>query len=365
MSFPVTETQRRAFLGSHEMDLRVTVLRGSVSLGDIKVSEANVSATYGTQGGRDASITVDRNITDSGLLNPLSDQVIIRTGIPGVVEVPLFTGRVDERSALQNGEVLVQLLSRGGEAIRAQFELPWAAGPAGTLASTEIAKILHSIDASWGVDVTDAGPGVIPGNLVWEQDPGQALDQLAQGSSQIWQPDRTGGFRVFVNPWTIGSALGADPVVTLIDGEDGCLVTVEDNESRIGVYNSVTVVTERVNNTTPVRITARDATPGSPTLWGGPFGKQNLVIKNQTPDDLVAAANLARRVLRQSLSLARAFRITVPDMPLLDPGDVFTLWYRNVVYSLVAESINYSCRADRTTQISGRELKLETNIQIF
>lgn len=363
MAFPVTDAQKAAFLGSHEMDLKVLVLRGSENLGEIKVVDANVSATYGTQGGRDASLVVDRLIIDAGLLNPLSDQVVIRTGIPGVVEVPLFTGRVDETSALSTGEVRVQLLSRGGEAIRAAFEVPWAAGPAGTLASAEIVRILQNIDFSWGVDTSDAGPAVIPGGLVWEQDPGQALDQLAQGSSQIWQPDRTGGFRVYVNPWTIGSPLGSSPVVTLVDGQDGCLVSVERNESRIGVYNSVTVVTERVNNTAPIRVTARDMTVGSPTQWGGLFGKQNLVIKNQTPDVSVDSAALAQRILLQSLSLQRSFRISVPDMPLLDPGDVFTLWYENIVYSLVAESIDYSCRADRTTLIQGRELMLDTTVE--
>lgn len=362
MAFPVTDTQKAAFLGSHEMDLRVTVFRGSQNLGDIKVIEANVSATYGTQGGRDASITVDKNVLRGGLLNPLTDQVMIRAGIPGVIEVPLFTGRVDERSANDTGEVDIQLLSRGGEAIRAAFEVPWAAGPAGTLAATEMTRILQSINPSWGVEVSDAGPARIPAGLVWEQDPGQALDQLAQGSSQIWQPDRTGGFRIYVNPWSIGSSLGANPVVTLRDGQNGVLVSVEANESRIGVYNSVTVVTERVNNTPPVRVTARDTTPGSPTQWGGLFGKQNLVIKNQTPEVFADSTELARRVLLQSLALRRSFRVSMPDMPLLDPGDVFTLWYENVVYSLVAESVNYSCRANQPTVVYGRELMLDTTV---
>jgi hypothetical protein len=364
MSFPVSTAVRDAFLGSHEMDLRVTVIRGSENLGDIKVIEADVSASYGTQGGRDASITVDKNLISGGFLSPLTDQVIIRTGIPGIVEVPLFTGRVDEHSALSTGQVRIQLLSRGGEAIRAAFEQPWAAGPAGTLASAEMVRILQNIDPTWGVDVSDANTSVIPAGLVWEQDPGQALDQLAQGASLIWQPDRSGGFVIYTNPWTLGSLIGGNPVVTLVDGEDGCLVSVEANTSRIGVFNSVTVVTERVNNTPPVRVTAKDVSPTSPTRWGGLFGKQNLVVKNQTPEVFADSAALAQRILRQSLALQRSFAITVPDMPLLDPGDVFTLWYENVVYSLVAESIDYSCQADQPTRISARELMTETVIEL-
>lgn len=362
--WPVTDTIRNAFLASHEMRMQVTVLRGTQSLGQIQVADASVSATYATQGGRDGFLIVDRNVIDTGLLDPVSDQVRIEVGIPGVVDVPIFTGRVDEVSDVETGEVRVQLLSRGAEAIRAAFETPWAAGPAGTLARTEMKSILQSIDASWGVDTTAANANVIPSGLVWESDPGQALDQLGQGASLIWQPDRVGSFRIYTNPWTIGSSLSLNPVVTLVDGEDGCLVSVENNKSRIGVYNSVTVVTERVNNTEPIRVTARDLTPGSPTYWGGLFGKQNLIVKNQTPSTAAEAGDLARRLLRQSLSLQRSFSISVPDMPLLDPGDVFSLWSNNVVYGLVAESIRYSTSAGQATQISARELMLQIDVSL-
>lgn len=362
MAYPVTAAQQAAFLGSHEMQLMVTVIRGDQSLGDIEVVDASVSATYATRGGRDAYIVVDRSIIDSGLLDPNSDEVVIRTGIPGVVAVPLFTGRVDEVEEDSDGSVRVQLLSRGAEIIRAQFEVPWVAGPAGTRAYAEIMRIIQSVNSSWGVDTTRANDNVIPGNLVWEIDPGQALDQLAQGASLIWQPDRFGSFEVFSNPWYVGTAQPS--VLTLFDGQDGVLVEVQSNKSRIGVYNSVTVVTERVNNTVPIRVTFRDTDPASATYWGGLFGKQNLVIKNQTPEASGNSAVLALRILRQSLALRRSFVITVPDLPLLDPGDVITLWYRDVVYALVVESIDYSTRADQPTRLTARELNTEIGTEV-
>src|SRR5688572_4363468 len=93
--WPHTLAQRNALMGSHPMDLRISVIRGTQYLGDIGISSGAVSATYSTQGGRDGSLVVDRNVIDGGLLNPLSDEVYIRTGIAGVIEVPIFTGRVD------------------------------------------------------------------------------------------------------------------------------------------------------------------------------------------------------------------------------------------------------------------------------
>ena len=364
MAFPLTPTQKAAFLGSHEMTFSATVLRGGLNLGTIDVINASVSATYGTQGGRDARIVVAQTVVDDGLLNPNSDQVVLRVGIPNVVDVPIFTGRVDQLAEDSAGDVQVQLLSRGAEAIRAEFEVPWAANVGGTQARVEMARILQSIEPSWGVDYTNANLNIIPEGLVWETDPGQALDQLGQGASLIWQPDRVGSFVIYTNPYSIGSSLGSSPVVTLVDGEDGVLVSVEKNTSRIGVYNSVTVVTERVNNTFPIRVTAKDTNPGSPTFWGGIFGKQNLVVKNQTPTSESEATDLAVRLLRQSLALQRSFSISVPDLPFLDPGDVFTLWYRDVVYGIVVESIDYSTSADSLTVISGRELVLQDGISI-
>jgi hypothetical protein len=364
MAFPVTDAQKAALLGSHEMSARVVAFRGGTMLGEIPASDVAISATLRTQGGRDGAMRVPQSVITSGFLNPLSDQVIVYTGIKDWFEVPIFTGRVDTLNEYSDGDVQVTLLSRGGEAIRAQFEVPWAAIN-GTQARVEIARILRDVDASWGVDYTDAAPTTIPPGLVWEVDRGQALDQLAQAASLIWQPDRSGGFRVYDNPYAIGPALGAFPVVTIRDGVRGTTVTVNNASSRDVLYNSVTVVTERVDNTEPIRVTVRDTDPGSDTFWGGTFGKQNLVVKNQVPLDIAQCQSLAARILRQSLALIRTFEITCPHMPILDPGDVFTLVYQDVVYSLVVEMITYSYDAQLVTSISARELRSLGFVEMF
>jgi hypothetical protein len=369
MAFAVTSSQRNALMGNHEMFTSCAILRGSSHLLTIPPDElidVRISATMSTRGGRDGQITVTQNILDKGYLNPMSDQVIISTGIPNLVSVPIFTGKVDAHDASDGLLVNVPLLSRGAEAIRASFESPWAAVN-GNQASNEIARILNSIDPNWGVDTTAATLSSPIGNgLVWEQDPGQALDQIAQGSSLIWQPDRVGSFVVYNNPYAVGSSLGANPVVTFRDGERGTTVHVAESTTREGIYNSVTIVTERVNNSEPIRVTVRDATTGSPTFWGPPglFGKQNLVVKNQTPITEAAALALAIRILRQSLSLQRAWIIETPHMPLLDPGDVFSLWYRDQVTAQVVESIAYSGRADQLTRITSRELRLIESVEV-
>lgn len=352
--FNVSPAQLAALMDSHQMTLIVSVIRDGVWIADIGIESGSVSATYATQGGRDGVITVDRSVISAGLLDPMSDEVYIRTGIPNFVEVPIFTGRVDAHNLDSAGDVEVQLLSRGAEAIRAAFETPWAAMDDNT-AANEIRRILLGINNAWAVDISRANTNTIGRGLVWEDDPGQAMDQLARGASLIWQPDRVGGFEVFTNPYVSPTSNPAS--IVFRDGVNGTTVTVQEAKSREGIFNSVTVVAEKYGNQAPVRVTVRDNGIDSPTRWGGPFGKQNLIVKSQVPIDVNGCLDLATRVLNQSLSLQRTWTISMPHFPLLDPGDIFGLWYLDEITTQVAESIEYSIDAQDETVITGRELR--------
>lgn len=358
MAVILTPAQQQVLLGSHRMTTSATVLRGTESLGTIPVIAGYVTATLSTRGGRDAYFTTPRSVIDQGLLNPLTDRVVLRTGVAGYLDITLFTGRVDIIESDETGLVRVQLLSVGGEAIRDDFIVPWVASS--PFAAPEIALILQAADPSWGVDISNASLVPLTGQQVWESDRGQALDQVASGANLIWQPDRYGSFVVFDNPYLIGSVLASESVITFVDGVGGALVQVDDSRTRQGVYNSVTVVMERTDNTEPQRITVQDLNPLSATVYGGPFGRQNKVIKNPATEDPLA---LASRLLRQSLALRRSWTIRVPHVPILDPGDIFTLWYRNEVTAQVVETTQYGLGAGDSGLITSRELvtlELET-----
>jgi hypothetical protein len=358
MAVILTDAQQEVLLGSHRMTSTATVIRGDENLGTIPVIAGYVTATLSTRGGRDAFFTTTRSVLDRGLLNPLTDQVVLRTGVRDFLDITLFTGRVDTVSFEENGLVQVQLLSVGGEAIRDDFIVPWAASHSS--AAVEIAAILQAADPSWGVDITRASAVPLTGQQVWEYDRGQALDQIASGANLIWQPDRYGSFVVYDNPYLIGPSLATQSVITFVDGQDGALVQVNDSRTRQGVYNSITVVMERTNNTEPVRVTVQDTNILSATYFGGPFGRQNKVVKNPTTEDPLA---LAGRLLRQSLALRRSWTIRVPHAPILDPGDVFVLWYRDEVTAQVVETTQYGLAAGDSNFITSRELvslELET-----
>lgn len=358
MAVALTQAQQEVLLGSHRMTTTAIVVRDSQTLGEIPVISGYTTATLATRGGRDASFTTTRAVLDQGLLNPLTDRVILRTGVRDFLDITLFTGRVDTVSFDEVGLVEVRLLSVGGEALRDDFIVPWVATAPN--AATEIASILQDVDPSWGVDITNASMVPLTGQQVWESDRGQALDQIASGANLIWLPDRYGSFTVFDNPYLLAAAAFTQSVITFVEGQDGVLIQVDDSRTRQGVFNSITIVMERTDNTEPVRVTVQDTDALSITRFGGPFGRQNLVIKNPATDNPLT---LASRLLRQSLALRRSWTIRVPHVPILDPGDVFTLWYRNEVTAQVVETTQYGLSARDSGLITSRELvsmELET-----
>jgi hypothetical protein len=352
MAVQLTAAQQEVLLGSHRMITSAIVLRGTVNLGPIPVISGYVTATLSTRGGRDAFFTTPRTIIDRGLLNPLTDRVVLGTGVRDYLSIGLFTGRVDTVDVDETGLAQIQLLSVGGEALRDDFDVPWAAVTP-TSATAEMRAILQDVDPSWGVDFTNATLVPLTGQQVWEYDRGQALDQIASGANLIWQPDRYGSFTIFDNPYLIGPTLASESVITFVDGQDGVLVNVNESKTRHGVFNAITVVMERTDNTAPVRVTVRDLNPLSSTFYGGLFGRQNKVIKNPTTDNPLA---LASRLLRQSLALRRSWTIRLPHVPILDPGDVFVLWYRNEVTAQVVETTQYGLGAKDSSLITSREL---------
>lgn len=359
MVFPASPVLLEALAAAHEMTTEVFVMRGT-TVQQIEVVDLSCTATFGTQGGRSATLTVDRGILDDGWLDPLQDEVVIRTGVAGVGTIPLFVGRVVAPVDDEAGQVEVSLWSRADELIKAAFESPYAA-TRGIATTDQMRRIVQSVNAAWTVtaDVVE-DPRVL--TAVWEEDPGRALDDLAKGANAIWLPDRAGGFSVNTNPYTLTSA--PPSVLSVTDGEDGVLVQMRHVKSREGIYNSVTVVAERTDGFAPIRVTVRDTDPTSPTYWGGAFGKQNLVVKTQTVSTRAAATLIAQRLLSQYLALARSWSITMPPGvgQVLDPGDVIAVLYRDEVTAQVVESIRYATSATSAVVAESRQFRTITEI---
>jgi hypothetical protein len=338
-------------MGSHEMDVRVDVyLGGTLIYGDLPIRGGTVDATLGTRAGRRASFGVDRRLLP--FVTPMGARVLIRTGIGNMEMVPIFEGRIDSVPDDHTGAVGVECVGRGQDVQDARFESPYAIA-AGVSLLGQLTNLLITGTYLGSVEVQGVVQDKLSSVLVYEEDRGAACDDIARALQVIWSEGRAGQFRIFPNPF---AALVQPPAAALLrDGANGVLVSITRTTSRTLISNSVTVVVERTDGSAPVRATARDNTPSSPTYWSGPFGRQNSIVKTQAPLSQADAAQLAGRLLAQSLALQRSWTISVPHYPLLDPGDVIAVQWNNEVSAQVIESITYPLTADQPTLLSTRE----------
>lgn len=354
MVWPHSTALLTALTRDHEMRVRIDVMdsRG-LRASNIAFFGGQINASLLTAVCRSGQFSVSEQLIDMGLLDPRRDRVQISTGVPGQPMVPIFTGRVTDLSPSDSGLVQVQVEDYGRDIVAARFEQPWQASARAPVAE-EMQRLVRDVDGNFTVDASRALPGEVP-VITWEEDRARALDELASSINCLWQPDRTGGFVVFPNPYNITSEPTYE--LSLSDGPGGTLTSCTENRTRDGVYNSITVLVELADNSIPVRVTARDTNPSSPTRWGGEYGKVNRTVRMQTAGGVPAARVLASRLLTQSLALYRSWRLTTAHFPLLDPGDVIAVTRRGETTLQVVESVSYPLEAVQATSIATRELR--------
>jgi len=138
------------------------------------------------------------------------------------------------------------------------------------------------------------------------------------------------------------------------DGPGGLLTGATVLRSRAGVSNSIVVVSERTDGSPPIRVPARDSTTGSPTRFGGLFGRVSTIINVQTPISFTAAQTLAQTQLQSSIALGRQWTANVvPDLAI-EPGDTVDVEYMDVRDRQIIDSIRYPLETDTPMQIATR-----------
>lgn len=354
--YTASEDLTRALQGSHEMVCQVDVFDSDgLRAADVPIESGQITASLLSDVSRSGSITVPRTFVDAGLFNPLWDKVRISTGVRGYPLIPIFTGRV-QSNQIDHTErsVTVVLSDFGDDLVSAPFERPWVV-KSGRSVLNEMVNIIRDVDPLFTVDLSTTIDGRTP-DVAWNDNRASALDDLATGINAIWQATRSGGFLVFPNPYQ--QTLPPPAVWTLSDGTGGSLTSLREVRSRDEVYNSITLEVQRADGGQPIRVTVRDNRSQSATRWGGKFGKRNRRIQVSTPYSEGEALQVAKRILGQSLALAKSWQLTTPHFPLLDPGDVIAVRYEDRVWAQVIESITYPLLAMSDTQVSTRELIL-------
>lgn len=302
----------------------------------------SVSANLSQRVSRSFAATVHPSLypmSDTDLLSPALAVVRIHAGVrypDGSSEVfPVFMGRIAEVERKGDGRVEVAGEDLAQDVVDAAFEQPEPSSP-GLGLTQEFERLVRQALplANFGTyDVT--GVGTTP-TLVWEEDRGQALDDLAAAAGARWYTLGNGDFVLRQYPYTVGS-----PVATLRDGEGGTINTAQVSRTRDGVANVVVVTSERTDGAPPVRQVARDTDPTSPTYYLGPYGKVVTAIRVQTPLDSGEALELAQAQLAAAKALRSQWSVSCVADCTLEPGDAVTLSYRGLTETQVIDSITY------------------------
>lgn len=316
----------------------------------------NVSARLSSRVTRSVEFTLPDTYfpeLPTDLLSPYRAIVQISTGIGypnGSREIfPVFTGRVYEASQDPDGTVTFRGDDLAADVCAFYFEQPNVSqsGP-GTSTLSEIRRLIQQAYQPATFGTNDSDDATVP-ILAWDDDRGQAVDDLASSLHSRWYALGNGDFVVRRYPY-VASA----PVLSITDGPAGAISQASRTITRDGTTNSVTVVTERLDGSNPVTATVRDNNPTSPTYFGGLFGKVTQVIRIQTPVDAVLAEALARRQLVASLSLGEQWSVSMVPDATLEPGDTVSLSYRGASSDQVIDSISYPLTTDGTMALQTR-----------
>lgn len=328
--------RRVARIDAYDMDGNVLVL-------DVPVFGGQVSADLTNRVSRSADFELGPEFyprTPTDPFSPYAAVVKIRAGIAhgNGMEVlfPVFTGRVYEARKEASGAVSFRADDLAADVIAYRFEQPQASSRVAT--ATPVSEIQRLIleavpQATFGTN--DVSGGSVP-DLVWDEDRGQALDDLAESMGCRWYTLGDGSFvvrRFLYTPST--------PVQTFQDGPRGLMSQATTTITRDGTANSVVVVSERLDGTDPVRVVRRDTTAGSPTLFGGPFGKVTQVIKVQTPLTQNEANILASTQLTAAVALSEQWNANVVADYRLEPGDTVRLSYRGLMADQIIDRMTY------------------------
>lgn len=317
---------------------------GNVLERDVPVSSGSVSALLTNRVTRTARFDLADEwwpgADPAAPFSPYTAVVSIRAGIgygDGSYDVfPVFKGRVYDARRGANGTVQVRADDLAADVVGFKFEQPQTSSRSrqATLLTEWKRLILEALpEAQFGQSTVLDSP--CP-PLVWDEDRGQALDDLAEAAGGRWFALGDGSF--VMRPFSYEPG----PVVAeILDGPGGLMSTADVSITRDGAANSVTVVSERLDGSAPVRSIQRDIDLASPTRFGGPYGRVSQVIKVQTPLSQSQARLLARTQLGAAVALSEQWTARVVPDYTLEPADTTLLRYRGYSAHQVIDGITY------------------------
>jgi hypothetical protein len=328
---PVSARFLRTIAGSHTAIFRARVVApGQTGVSPDGTEVSILGGDVKLDAGADIRSTLELQLDGSGmwpdqasdLLAPYGNELFIERGVAyggGSTEwVSLGYFRINdvEQDDAPDGPIRVSGTDRMSGIVDAKLtdvKQYAAVTTNGAMLSDLVLDAYAAAVIEW--DDADVQTSPIGRTIIVEEDRYAKIKELVTGLGKIAYFDYRGVLLVRTPPSP------DDPVWTVARGAGGVLVSAGRSLSREGVYNGVLAVGEALDTEPPARGLAVDAGAGSPTLWGGPFGKVPRTYASPLLTTDAQARLAAATVLRRSLGLPYNVDFTAVPNPALEPDD--------------------------------------------
>lgn len=304
---------------------RCDVYRGdSLLASDLRVIAGSVSVDAQSAIRRRCSVTI---VDPTGVLIPSSpgsalapygNELRLFRGY-GTELLPLGVFRIESADVADDGVQTVSItgFDRASTIAEARLESPYIVA-AGVNYATAISDLITSRFAglTYSFTTTTRTTPV----LVFEEgaDPWQAAQNMAASI----------GCELFLDPIGV-CVLRAEPtgvsgsaVWTYIDDSTSTIITAGNNLRAKPSYNAAIVSGESTGLAAPVRATAYDLDPASPTYFNGPYGKRPVFLKSAYITTTAQAQEAANALLTRELGGTEQLELEVIPHPAHEAGDL-------------------------------------------
>lgn len=317
--------------GSHQIATRVEswlfdvsladdlpVVGGTMTLDGLALVQGTLDITFATEG------ELVPTSTDAPLA-PYGQELYVKAGITswtgvtgglldlGVYRVETVSVRVGPDSLL----VRVTGSDRGAAMADARFLDPWVITAGTNVVDAIVAMALDALGTL--VIIPVATPFTLPAVVYPEGDNRwQRMNELAASAGLWLHFDGLG--RLVIAPVPVVNDVAQ---AELIDGENGTMTAAEMSLSRVGRPNGIVVLGENpANPNGAVRGVALDTGSGSPTAWGGPYGKVlGDPIRSNLATSVAQATAEAQGRLQQEVGLSSQLTGNAVTNLALEPFD--------------------------------------------
>lgn len=364
---PANAFYRQALARPHEAYSRVEVWRAGVQVAELAWAkrtdprtarpvffDGSVRATLASRVTRTMTLSVPDYLypwDPWDLLNPYGQELRvfrgIRYGSGEPDEFPIFTGRI--RTASGRGDVQIGATDNAGVVVAAGLAAPLPA-TRGALIVDEVERLILLANPAAVFGEHDDIDTLVPAALAYDQDLGSALDSLAKAADAFWYALADGRYVLRRVPWNVAPT--GQPV-QLADGPGGVLVDATPDRTSEGLFNRITVTSERPDGAAPIYATADDTDPASPTYIGGPMGVQATQIRVTGIESSAQALALARSLIRRTRAIVDSWQITCQADASLELGDPAAVFFRSRGATQVVSGLSMPLGAGTMT-IDGR-----------